>query len=275
MATVQLPDGASLERTKRVLDAGQRDCRQDSRRRPGDRDRRRLGARQQRLARQCRRRLYRCSRTGASAARARTCCSLFQTSQPRVRRDQGGARHRACRRRRSRASACRRLRDAGGVARRQLRLRASCRASPTRWSKRRRRRRADCSGVTTLVPRQRAADHGRRRPRQGGDPAACSVGDVFYDARQTYLGSSYVNQFNKFGRTFQVYAQADAQFRLRARGHRAALRSATSRAAWCRSARWSKIEPSVGPSLITSTTSIPSATINGSAGDRASARARR
>jgi hypothetical protein len=25
---------------------------------------------------------------------------------------------------------------------------------------------------------------------------------------------SYVNQFNKFGRTFQVYAQADAQFRL-------------------------------------------------------------
>ncbi len=30
----------------------------------------------------------------------------------------------------------------------------------------------------------------------------------------TYLGSSYVNQFNKFGRTFQVYAQADSQFRL-------------------------------------------------------------
>ncbi len=40
-----------------------------------------------------------------------------------------------------------------------------------------------------------------------------SVGDVFHDA-VGYIGSSYVNQFNKFGRTFQVYVQADAQFRL-------------------------------------------------------------
>lgn len=30
---------------------------------------------------------------------------------------------------------------------------------------------------------------------------------------QTYLGSSYVNDFNKFGRTWKVYAQADGQFR--------------------------------------------------------------
>jgi HAE1 family hydrophobic/amphiphilic exporter-1 len=30
-----------------------------------------------------------------------------------------------------------------------------------------------------------------------------------------YLGSSYVNQFTKFGRTFQVFVQADARFRLR------------------------------------------------------------
>ncbi len=34
------------------------------------------------------------------------------------------------------------------------------------------------------------------------------VADVFA-AIQTYLGSTYVNQFNKFGRTFQVYAQAE------------------------------------------------------------------
>jgi hydrophobic/amphiphilic exporter-1 (mainly G- bacteria), HAE1 family len=40
-----------------------------------------------------------------------------------------------------------------------------------------------------------------------------SVGDVF-DTLSAYVGSSYVNQFNKFGRTFQVYAQADAKFRL-------------------------------------------------------------
>jgi hydrophobic/amphiphilic exporter-1 (mainly G- bacteria), HAE1 family len=33
----------------------------------------------------------------------------------------------------------------------------------------------------------------------------------------TYFGSTYVVQFNKFGRVFQVYAQADAKFRLRPR----------------------------------------------------------
>ena len=40
-----------------------------------------------------------------------------------------------------------------------------------------------------------------------------SVGDVFATL-STYLGSSYVNQFNKFGLSLQVYAQADSQFRL-------------------------------------------------------------
>ncbi len=39
------------------------------------------------------------------------------------------------------------------------------------------------------------------------------VNDVF-STLQGYLGSTYVNQFNKFGRTFQVYVQADRQYRL-------------------------------------------------------------
>src|SRR4029079_7579158 len=38
--------------------------------------------------------------------------------------------------------------------------------------------------------------------------------DQIFSALSSYMGSTYVNQFNKFGRTFQVYAQADAQFRL-------------------------------------------------------------
>src|ERR1700730_2577536 len=38
------------------------------------------------------------------------------------------------------------------------------------------------------------------------------VQDVFA-AMQIYLGSLYVNDFNKFGRTYQVIAQADRQFR--------------------------------------------------------------
>src|ERR1700756_4809636 len=38
--------------------------------------------------------------------------------------------------------------------------------------------------------------------------------DQVFSALSSYLGSSYVNQFNKFGRVFQVYAQADASSRL-------------------------------------------------------------
>ncbi|MFD2233221.1 efflux RND transporter permease subunit [Phaeospirillum tilakii] len=38
------------------------------------------------------------------------------------------------------------------------------------------------------------------------------VQDVF-DTMQIYLGSLYINDFNKFGRTYQVVAQADRQFR--------------------------------------------------------------
>ncbi len=39
-----------------------------------------------------------------------------------------------------------------------------------------------------------------------------AVSDVF-TTLQVYLGSYYVNNFNNFGRTWQVIAQADAKFR--------------------------------------------------------------
>ena len=39
-----------------------------------------------------------------------------------------------------------------------------------------------------------------------------AVGDV-YSTVQTYLGSSFVNQFTRFGHQYMVYAQADAPFR--------------------------------------------------------------
>jgi HAE1 family hydrophobic/amphiphilic exporter-1 len=39
------------------------------------------------------------------------------------------------------------------------------------------------------------------------------LGDAL-DALSTYIGSSYVGQFNKFGRVFQIYVQADAAARL-------------------------------------------------------------
>jgi multidrug efflux pump subunit AcrB len=37
--------------------------------------------------------------------------------------------------------------------------------------------------------------------------------DAIFDALQTYLGSSYLNDFNYLGRTYEVLAQADGTFR--------------------------------------------------------------
>jgi multidrug efflux pump len=55
------------------------------------------------------------------------------------------------------------------------------------------------------------ADVDRTRARQLGVP----VTEVF-DTMQIYLGSLYVNDFNKFGRTYSVRVQADAPYRARA-----------------------------------------------------------
>ena len=51
----------------------------------------------------------------------------------------------------------------------------------------------------------------RVKAKQLGVP----VTDVF-DTLQTYLGSAYVNDFNKFGRTYRVKVQADAPYRAHA-----------------------------------------------------------
>jgi HAE1 family hydrophobic/amphiphilic exporter-1 len=50
--------------------------------------------------------------------------------------------------------------------------------------------------------------------RTKAETLGVSVDDVFA-AMSSYLGSSFVNQFNKFGRTFQVYVQADSKYRLK------------------------------------------------------------
>ena len=62
------------------------------------------------------------------------------------------------------------------------------------------------------------------------------LGNIF-DTLQVYLGSVYVNDFNRFGRTFQVRAQAEGDFRAEPERHRAAQDAQRRRAAWCRSAR--------------------------------------
>jgi hydrophobic/amphiphilic exporter-1 (mainly G- bacteria), HAE1 family len=78
----------------------------------------------------------------------------------------------------------------------------------------------------------------------------------------TYFGSTYVEQFNKFGRVFQVYVQADAPFRLRPRdvenlyvrnqqGNMLPLGTLVA------------LTPTVGPPLITLYNLYPSATVIG------------
>jgi len=66
------------------------------------------------------------------------------------------------------------------------------------------------SSLQVNVP-QLYADIDRTKARQLGVP----VTDVF-DTMQIYLGSLYVNDFNKFGRTYSVRVQADAPYRARA-----------------------------------------------------------
>src|SRR5947207_1889927 len=65
------------------------------------------------------------------------------------------------------------------------------------------------STFTVNVP-QLDADIDRPKAKAQGVP----LQNVF-ETMQIYLGSLYVNDFNRFGRTFQVIAQADAQFRER------------------------------------------------------------
>ena len=63
------------------------------------------------------------------------------------------------------------------------------------------------STFTVNVP-QLDADIDRVKAKQQGVPL-----ENLFDTMQVYLGSLYVNDFNRFGRTYQVVAQADAQFR--------------------------------------------------------------
>ena len=76
------------------------------------------------------------------------------------------------------------------------------------------------------------------------------------------MGSTFVNQFNKFGRTFQVYAQADAQFRLTLRDIESMM-VRNSQGDMIPLGTVAKITPAVGPSLISLYNLYPSATIIG------------
>src|SRR5262249_15394312 len=84
--------------------------------------------------------------------------------------------------------------------------------------------------------------------------------DQVFSALSGYLGAAYVDQFTKFGRTFQIYAQADSQFRLRLED----VRNLTVRnkdGNMVPLGTLLTITPTVGPSLISLYNLYPSATL--------------
>ncbi|TWT89931.1 Efflux pump membrane transporter BepE [Pseudobythopirellula maris] len=83
-----------------------------------------------------------------------------------------------------------------------------------------------------------------------------------FDTLQTYLGSSYVNDFNKFGRTYQVRVQADHQFRVESDDIKQLdVRNAQGQMAPV--GAFVDVEETVGPQLIQRYNLYPSAPITG------------
>ena len=86
--------------------------------------------------------------------------------------------------------------------------------------------------------------------------------DQVFSVLGGYLGSSYVDQFNKFGRVFQIYVQGDSKFRLRPEDvQNLSVRNKDGN--MIPLGTLVKLTPTVGPSLISLYNLYPSATIIG------------
>ena len=84
-----------------------------------------------------------------------------------------------------------------------------------------------------------------------------------FETMQIYLGSLYVNDFNRFGRTYEVFAQADAPFRPRP-GH-PALKTRNDRGEMVPLGALVKVTESHGPDRVLRYNGYPAAEINGGA----------
>jgi len=89
------------------------------------------------------------------------------------------------------------------------------------------------------------------------------LGDVF-DTMQVYLGSLYVNDFNRFGRTYQVNVQAESPYRLEPEdiSH---LRTRNLAGEMVPLGSVVKIKPIYGPDRVMHYNGFPAAEINGAA----------
>lgn len=100
--------------------------------------------------------------------------------------------------------------------------------------------------------------------RTKAESLGVTVGDAF-STLQTYLGSSYVNLFAKFGQVFQVYVQADAASRMSVDDVRQFyVRNKSNEMVPL--GTLTDIDDAVGPAIISLYNLYPSSSINGIAG---------
>lgn len=105
------------------------------------------------------------------------------------------------------------------------------------------------------------ADIDRTKAKTLGIPLSSVFGTL-----QASLGSAYVNDFNRFGRTYQVNLQADSAFRQR-RGDIKKLEVRNARGEMIPLGTVIEVEETYGPQLVQRYNLYPSATINGEAAE--------
>ena len=112
------------------------------------------------------------------------------------------------------------------------------------------------SGFEINAPQIRAKVDREKARAQG-----VSITDLF-ETMQVYLGSLYVNDFNRFGRTYQVNAQADMRFRMEPQDI-LRLEVRNSRGEMVPLGAFVTLEQSAGPVQVMHYNGYPTAEING------------
>ena len=97
----------------------------------------------------------------------------------------------------------------------------------------------------------------RTKAKQMGVPLG-----AIYDTLQINLGSLYVNDFTKFGKTYQVIVQADAPFRAKA-DDVVQFKTRNAAGEMVPLGSLMSVEPTFGPTRVTRYNGFPSADING------------
>ena len=105
--------------------------------------------------------------------------------------------------------------------------------------------------VDANIDREKAKTHG------------VAISDIF-DTLQVYLGSLYANDFNRFGRTYQVNVQADQQFRLEPE-QIGQLKVRNNRGEMVPLSTFVKVDNSAGPDRVMHYNGFITAEINGAA----------